>query len=276
MVYYVKNASEEECVIKFYFKEKRYNREIFNLLNLKRFGVKVPKVLDYGILEDGVEWIKSEFIIGEVLEKIFSNIKSANLLKLYESIGEQLGKIHSAIEFNCIVDFNDKKEIVKRYENVYSLMNYYLDSAIIDIRMQNLQEVQLLDKVYEELKSECSILKDTVKPCLCHNDFGERNIMVSNNRGEWEIEAIIDFENCISFDKDFELTLYYLKLKEKNLELAKRFRYGYEKYLKIDDNALEMKRRFYRLYIGFEICSWAKKYAPNYYNEGLRYIEENL
>lgn len=57
LVYYIKNSKGEEYVVKLYFKAKRYNRELFNFLNLNKYGVKVPRVFDHGIFEDGIEWI---------------------------------------------------------------------------------------------------------------------------------------------------------------------------------------------------------------------------
>jgi len=235
----------------------------------------VPKVHKWGVCEDGIEWILSEYRPGNLLEEVLDDMTQAEQLMVYKSVGDQLGRIHKSFTFDKVIDFNSDQSYKDRFDEFYCLMDYYLDEAIKSIEGNKTEDYQLLRITYENLKESIKVLNGNVTLRLCHNDFGERNILVNKINDHWEVSAVIDFENTIPSDGDFELVRYYLELKSRSLELAEAFRIGYEKHLKIDDLSLDKKKEMYRQYFGLEICSWSKDVAPEYYKVGLKYIMDN-
>ena len=138
------------------------------------------------------------------------------------------------------------------------------------------QNLILLKQAENQLKSMYSILDEVNKATLCHNDFGPRNILVSEVDGKYYLKAIIDFEQCIPTDVDEELVQVYLPLIEKNKVLAESFKLGYEKFGVINKDKLNSKKDFYNLHKGLGICAWAKEVDYEYYLEGIKILEETM
>jgi len=71
LVYSVKSEDEIIGVFKIYYKKNRWNREVASLKFLDGSGIKAPKILSLGKLEDGTEWLFMKYMEGEIFEKIF-------------------------------------------------------------------------------------------------------------------------------------------------------------------------------------------------------------
>ncbi|WBW99512.1 phosphotransferase family protein [Oceanirhabdus sp. W0125-5] len=276
LVYYIKNDTNEEYVLKIFFRKNKHNREIYCSKTLNEYNVKITEIADYGIFEDGVEWILYHYINGEILETIEEKINRESLKHLYVELGEELGKIHSSMTFNSMGDWNRDLIFEKTHDNFIDQFNEDADIFIKKVYERNISEEELLVKAYNTLKENTSILQNIVEITLCHNDYGSRNIMVSKDCGTYFLKSIIDFEMCCPWDRDMELLSYYYELRKKDSILANCFRNGYEKHLKIDDNRINKKQKLYYLYLGLSICCWAKERDPDYYLVGLRYINENI
>ena len=64
-----KVTNSRSYVMKFYFKERKWEREISALTLLTNFSYKTPKILDRGIT-DTIEWLLYEYIEGTTLNTL--------------------------------------------------------------------------------------------------------------------------------------------------------------------------------------------------------------
>ncbi len=79
---------EDTYVIKFYYKWNRRNREIAAHKVLESVtDVNIPKLINYGVLDDDREWMAYEFIEGHMLEDIQPDLDEYELDYLFEEMG---------------------------------------------------------------------------------------------------------------------------------------------------------------------------------------------
>lgn len=87
----------------------------------------------------------------------------------------------------------------------------------------------------------------------------------------------IDFEQSVPIDIDKELVQVYLPLMENNKVLAESFKSGYGEFDNISLSKLSLKKDFYNLHMGLEICcAWAKGVDYEYYLKGIKILEETM
>lgn len=273
---YKLSCGSKKYVIKLYYKKNRWNREVASLKLFANTEVLVPKIVDYGIFDNVLEWLVYDFIEGELLTQVHEKLSLDNLKDIYYEMGRQLGIIHCHKEFDFFgsMDENGRsiQDFVTYREYFEDLMNRIL-SELYSFEHQNLT---LLKEAENRLKSMYSILDEVSKATLCHNDFSPRNILVSEIDDKYYLKAIIDFEQSIPIDIDKELVQVYLPLIENDKVLAERFKSGYEEFGRINLSKLDLKRDFYNLHMGLGICAWAKEVNYEYYLEGMKILEETV
>ena len=234
------SCSNKTYVIKLYYKKNKWNKEVGSLKLLANSDALIPKVLDYGVFDNGIEWLIYDFIEGELLSQVYEKLSLDNLKEIYYDMGRQLGIIHHHRE----VDFwGTMDEDCKDIKGCTSYREYFEDSIneiLLMLYSSEHQKLGLLKESEIRLKSMYSILDEVNKPTLCHNDFEPSNILVSKIDDKYCLKAIIDFEQCIAIDIDEEFGVI-------NLE------------------GLNSKKDLYNLRKGLGICSWAKEPAYDYY-----------
>lgn len=273
---YKLSCGNKEYVVKLYYKKNRWNREVASLKIFINSRVKTPKIIDYGIFEDGLEWMISDFIEGQLLSHVDKNISLGNLKQIYIDMGRQLGMIHSHKEFDF---YGSMDEDGKSIQGFCTYRDYFEDLINRELPVLYSFEhpnLKLIQQAENKLRSMYTLLDKVDKPTLCHNDFSPRNIFVSESNGKYHLKAIIDFEQSIPTDKDKELVQVYLPLMENNKTLAESFKLGYEEYGDIDLTKLSLKRDFYNLHRGLGICAWAKDVDYDHYLEGIKLLEETM
>ena len=273
LVYRVKNKNGVMGVIKLYYKKNRWNREVASLRFLEGSGVKAPKILKFGKLEDGTEWLFMEHKEGEVFTKVKDAMSEDNVKEIYGAMGEQLGKIHSLKTFDFFGNWDENGNSIDNIKDFSVIFRKNVNAVFKELFDQHLEEEPLQRQCAEILKGKLNLVDD-VKVAQLHNgDFGERNILVKKVDNKWELSALIDFEHCVPYDRDSEIIDCYYKLLDENQKFADAFKLGYEKYMKFS-NDLEKKKELYELYSGLSICSWAKIQAPDYYREGIKILKK--
>jgi aminoglycoside phosphotransferase (APT) family kinase protein len=89
-------------------------------------------------------------------------------------------------------------------------------------------------------------------PVLCHNDLHEGNVLVSEHRGHWRVQGVVDVENAVAADPllDLAKTDYY----SVRGDPAKRrgLHDGYGRLGRSGSLRLEL----YRLYHALELYTW--------------------
>jgi tRNA A-37 threonylcarbamoyl transferase component Bud32 len=273
LVYMIKNKDAIIGVFKLYYQNNRWNREIASLRILEDRGIKAPKILKLGKLEDGTEWLLLEHKDGEIFSKVKCNMSVENIMDLYEAIGGELGKIHSSKTFSFFGDWDENGNSIDNIKDYSIFFKNCVERMLKELFSQHLEEEELHRKCADKLKSMLNLVDDVKEAHFSNGDFGERNILVKKIDDRWELSALIDFEHCVPKDKDAELIDCYYNLLEENQKFAEAFKSGYEKYMKFSDD-LEKKKELYELYSGLSICSWAKIQAPDYYWEGIKILKK--
>lgn len=273
---YKLSCGNKNYVIKLYYKKNRWNREVASLKIFTNSNVLTPKIIDYGIFENGLEWMICDFIEGQLLSHASKDIPLDNLKKIYRDMGRQLGMMHNHKEFNFYGGMNESGKSIQEFNTYRDYFEDLINRELPALYSFEHENLELIKQAENKLKSMYSLLDEVHKPTLCHNDFGPRNIIVSENNGIFYLKAIIDFEQSVSIDKDKELVQVYFPLIENNGELAESFKLGYEEYEDIDLSKLSLKKNFYNLHRGLGICAWAKEVDYDYYLEGIKLLEETM
>lgn len=269
-------CDNKKYVIKLYYKKNRWNREVASLRLFENTEALVPKIVDYGVFDNGLEWMIYDFIEGELLSQVDEKLPLDNLKDIYYEIGGQLGIIHFHKEF---VFFGSMDGNGRSIQGFFTYRGYFEDSMnriLPDLYSFEHQNLTLLKEAENQLKSMYSLLDEVNKATLCHNDFGPRNILVGEIDGRYYLKAIIDFEQSLPTDIDKELVQVYLPLAEKDKVLAESFKSAYEEFGSISLRKLSLKKDFYNLYMGLGICSWAKRKDYEYYLKGMKILEETM
>lgn len=273
---YKLSCGNKNYVIKLYYKKNRWNREVASLKIFTNSNVLTPKIIDYGIFKNGLEWMLCDFMEGQLLSRASKDILLDNLKQIYKDMGRQLGMVHNHKEFNFYGSMDEDGRSIQEFITYRDYFEDLINRDLPALYSFEHENLALIQEAENKLKSMYSLLDEVEKPTLCHNDFGPRNIIVGKNNGKFYLKAIIDFEQSTLIDKDKELVQVYLPLIEDNGELAESFKLGYEEYEDIDLSKLSLKKDFYNLHRGLGICAWAKDVDYNYYLEGVRLLEETM
>ncbi|WP_406242547.1 aminoglycoside phosphotransferase family protein [Tissierella carlieri] len=273
---YKLSCGSKKYVIKLYYKKNRWNREVASLKLFANTEALVPKIVDYGIFDNGLEWLVYDFIEGELLTQVHEKLSLDNLKDIYYEMGRQLGIIHCHREFDFFGSMDENDMSIQGFVTYREYFEDLMNRILPELYSFEHQNLTLLKEAENRLKSMYSILDEVSKATLCHNDFSPRNILVSEIDDKYYLKAIIDFEQSIPIDIDKELVQVYLPLIENDKVLAERFKSGYEEFVRINLSKLDLKRDFYNLHMGLGICAWAKEVNYEYYLEGIKILEETV
>lgn len=262
--------------IKLYYKKDRWNREIASLKLFANTEVLVPRIVDYGVFDDDLEWLIYDFIEGELLSQVIEKLSVDNLKEIYYEMGKQLSMIHHHKEFDFFGSMDQNGKSIKGFTMYREYFEDLMNRTLLELYSIEHENLLLLKEAENQFKSMYSLLDEVDKATLCHNDFKPRNILVSKIDNKYYLKAIIDFEQCVPSDVDDELIYVYLPLLEKDKILSESFKSGYEEYGNINLGKLNLKKDFYNLYKGLGICAWAKEVAYDYYLEGIRVLEDTM
>lgn len=278
LVYLIEFEKKSPLIFKMYYKTDRRAREIGGLSILSKSDMKCPKIIEQGTLENEKEWLIIEAFEGEPFERVKDKIASENQLKIFESMGEELGKMHSFKKFTCFGRLDEKGNCSSDIKSYYEAHIKSCENAAKEIMKQELPQKELLINATKIIRDNYYLVKKEKEARLCHNDFDGRNVLVKRQGDNWVVSAVIDFEGCGAGYKDEDLLNLYQKYFIHNSDLEKAFLKGYSKFSYIEDDFYEVID--YLLFCqGLGICSWAHYQAPDYYWEGIelikRYFEKN-
>jgi len=265
-------CGKKDYVLKLYYKKDRWNREVASLRRFADAEVLVPQVAGYGVFEDGQEWLVYDFLEGTIFSCVEHQLSQDNLESIYFEMGKQLGMIHChTCDFFGSMDENGHS--IAGFKNFKTYFTHLAFRTLEELHTVAHDASTLIKKAeYEFLALLQSFDDSDIPATLCHNDFGPRNVLVKEEAGKYSFQAIIDFEQCVPNDKDEELITVYLPLLERDKNLANSVRSGYELHGSIELDRLLAKKRFYTLFHGLGICSWAKDVDYAYYLEGVRLL----
>lgn len=271
LVYLINAEGKKPMVIKFYYKVNRWNREIAALRLLSQSNVKCTKIVNFGKLDDGTEWMLSDYIEGEPYDKVMPDISLDDRLKIFEEMGRELGKIHCFKTFDFYGNWDENGNSIDSIKDCMISSIISTEYSIRYIQQQELPNKDLLSRAIVKVRNSYRVIKNIKDSRLRHNDFDGRNILVKKNGNKWELSGVIDFEQSTPGNIDMDIAGMYSKyfLDNKNYEQA--FLKGYNEYWQLSEEFYS-RLDFYLLCIGINICSWAYTLAPEYYNDGIRLV----
>lgn len=266
-----------DYVIKICYKKNRFGGEVFCLTHFKDTIVQTPEIVSFGVMEDGIEWLIYKHVEGELLRDVIDELTEENKMTIYEEIGRQLAYLHHHTSFDYFGRMHGDGSYKTLETDYYTFRKKKFDELLIDLRKYEHDDPELVEKAIMVVEEEHQIIKDVTRPKLCHYDFGPRNILVRKyNDKDYQVAAIIDFEQASFGDYEWELIEQYLPLKHQSPRLAEAFHKGYESVHRIDEASLLKKERYYNLVMAISIIAWSKPVDYNYYLEGIKRLRENL
>jgi Ser/Thr protein kinase RdoA (MazF antagonist) len=201
------------------------------LLGKKFKKISIAKIIksDYSKKEFDFPYLITEKIKGTSLKDSYNDI--SNKEEIFESMGEFYGKLHS-FSFPTYGELDSNLELFNPYSNWFERKCEKIEETFSKIEKNHLltkENLKLNKRFYEKNKI---ILKKENKPCLCHGDFSNTNIIVDKIKDKFVVNGIIDFEFVRSggaveeLFNGFEFSLQKLDFKESLIK-------GYSKYSKL-------------------------------------------
>lgn len=139
-----------------------------------------------------------EFVPGQLLSVVEDEMDKHEIVSIGAQLGEILAKIHS-IEFKQS-GFLGKNMVVEEpflsfQEGYFGYIDECLKSSLLKKRL-GLRLYEKLNQYIQEYSRFCDELSRTKN--LTHSDFNQKNILVAQRQGKWEVTGIMDWEFAYS------------------------------------------------------------------------------
>jgi aminoglycoside phosphotransferase (APT) family kinase protein len=272
LVYKLVVNNREPLVFKLYCKKNRRVREIASLNLLRDTFVKCAVIEGTGELPDGTEWMLSSFISGSVLDHLWPQMSRRQSLRLFEELGEELGKIHSAASFDFFGHWDEHGKSLYQLQYYHTEFVRSSEYVFRQIYKQDLPDQVLLERAVSMIRKNYHLIQPVKESRLTHHDYDGRNILIEHSDAGWFINGVLDFEQSYPGNREIDLAGIYARYLMGSSQRERAFYKGYEKYLDIDPGFMN-RLPYYLLCKGVVICSWTHQQAPDYYDEGIRLIE---
>ncbi|HET6975596.1 MAG TPA: phosphotransferase [Pyrinomonadaceae bacterium] len=198
-------ANYKPVVIRVYRNGARVCRKELALYDLLSPTIRVPRVLHAAPegIEDSPAFMINEYVIGAT----FQELKRTEDLKAIQQASYSAGATLASIggftfEKPGRLEVEEHpgalavgQKFIDGPAQVARLMDTFLASANCERRAGP----KLIQRLHDYLWSWSSCIPHLEEaPCLVHNDFGNRNILVRQENGKWVVAAILDWEFAFS------------------------------------------------------------------------------
>ncbi len=173
--------------------------EIYNLINR---NVPVAKIIHAE--PDGVDSSPSFAVLEYVDGLTFQQLKRTNNLAAIGQAALSAGEILARVgqfqfsapgELLVAGELVVGEKFVEGPDPIPRLLDRFLSSPTLQRRAGR----DLVERLHEFVWSYAAVLPDMeTERSLVHNDYGNRNILVREKNGRWEVAAILDWELAIS------------------------------------------------------------------------------
>lgn len=183
----------------------------------------------------------------------------------------------------CVIEENNSdlsvyREMGDSLRNLHSMSKKILNKPL-DMDYYFLYEKKRLDNLFDKINCRDQVLyemllqvltndicQDKTDIVLCHNDYCNRNLILSNNK----VSGIIDFEKSHFADQICDLATIIIK-KYKTRELMEMLK----SYFKFNISYNQKQRMVYfAIYKALEITTWAKNKDMEFYNKAVNFLDE--
>jgi len=167
--------------------------------------IRVPRVLHAAPegIEDSPAFTINEYVIGSTFQELKRTKDLKAIQQASYSVGATLASI-GGFEFEKpgrleveehTATLAVGQKFIEGRDQIARLMDTFLASANCERRAGP----KLIQRLHDYLWSWSSQIPDLEEaPCLVHNDFGNRNILVRQENGKWVVAAILDWELAFS------------------------------------------------------------------------------
>lgn len=209
--------------------------KIYDLLNKRIKNIITPRIL---VFDSSKKVIDKTYIIfrkinGVSLSSALPKMSKNNKKEVFEQLGENRSLMHK-IKFEKYGEFNKDLKLVKTYSSYYRKKLFEINKQLDKLKLREYVNKTFVNEqiiFWENNKRE--LLKET-KPCLCHGDSANNNVIVEKikNSSKFEFKGFIDFEfvksgggvddifkSIRSFESKFEMRNYIKKGYEKHNKL---------------------------------------------------------
>ena len=272
LVYQIDMNNGEKYIFKLYYRNRRRSREIASLKLLKNSEVKCPKIFKFGNLGDGSQWLISNYIDGEIFDKVMRDISYDNRIKIFQEMGKELGKLHSYKIFDFFGEWDEEGKSINNIKSYYDYFVNGMEKDINEVINQSLPDKDILIKAIGIIRENYEILRSETVSRLVHKDFDGRNLLVNKDNGIYKLSGVIDFEVSYPGNAEENFVQLYFKYFIDNKDYENAFFGGYREYMHLD---YSFKERLYIYLLCFVVgnCSWAYIQAPDYYNDNIQFLK---
>jgi aminoglycoside phosphotransferase (APT) family kinase protein len=275
LVYQIDMKDGEKFIFKLYYRDRRRSREIASLKLLESSEVKCPKIFKYGNLDNGSQWLITQYVEGDLLDKVMGEMSQDNRLTIFEEIGEELGELHSFRTFDFFGEWDEEGKSIKNIKNYYDHFVLGMERTINEVLEQDLPDKHLLINAIKIIRDNYEKLNIKIEARLLHNDFDGRNILVKENGGVYKLSGIIDFECSYPGNAEENLVQLYYRYFLDNKYYENAFFKGYKKYISESSKFIE-RLNIYMLCFVVGNCSWSYIQATDYYKDNIEFLKKFL
>lgn len=243
-------ANHEPVVIRLYRNGAEVCRKELALHDLLSRTIRVPRALhaEPNGIEESPAFLITEYISGST----FQELKRTKDLKAIQQASYSVGATLAAIggfKFDQpgrleVEDHTAALAVGEKFiegpDHIARLMDTFLASANCERRAGR----KLVQRLHDYAWSWSSRIPDLEQaPCLVHNDFGNRNILVRQEKGKWEVAAVLDWEFAFSGSPLLDVG-HFLRYEQRSAPLREpHFSQGFlEHGGQLPDNWMEIAR----------------------------------
>lgn len=198
-------ANHKPVVIRLYRNGAAVCRKELAIHDLLSRTIRVPRILHAE--PDGVE-DSPAFLINEYVNALtFRELKSIKDPKAIQQASYSIGATLAAI-----AGFKFEKPgrleveegaaalvVGPKFTEGPNPIAHLIDTFLASANCERRAGPKLIQRLHDYAWSWSSRIPNLEKvPCLVHNDFGSRNILVSEENGKWVVAAVIDWEFAFS------------------------------------------------------------------------------
>lgn len=258
----------KQIIVKFFYKPFKSTRELETVPLFE--SANALKILGYGKLKAGYDWIAYNFLDGILLDQLLPNLSELIQSRIFEKIGKKTAELHQLKSYHYFGDWIATKQ--SDLDAYASFMIQDTERMIDNLKIQGLERNPVVEAAINSVRTEYKNIRSLSVGRLCHRDLDGRNILIDINKDQIHF---LDFEKCVVFNHYFDIVGFYRRYFLAKPHLLNAFMLGYETIVKLDpDFNKELRFNLYR--IGIDICSWARYVSDQYFLETLAYLEDLL
>jgi hygromycin-B 7''-O-kinase len=253
-IYEARCTEPNQCfILKFYPKAFHWKMEkeiyVYGLLERVK-GLPIPSLMLWNESKQIVplNYLVMTKIEGQPLLHVSPHLSGKEVQDLYRELATILARIHTVTfdEFGYITT-----GVIDPHPTNAAYMRFQFEKKLKEFSALG-GERSLHCGIEAYVKMHNGVLNDCQTPVLCHDDFHEGNVLVSEELGHWRVTGIIDVENAVAGDPFLDLakTDYYA-IKGNTAKLA-----GFiDGYGSLPENWRD-RLQIYRLYHALELWDW--------------------